>query len=96
MKKLKVKFVKLYYAVEIEPREQRKNQQRMKCVPRESIVNEMRTKRINRERKAYQGNQQRMNSSTREVIESPNEKRQTETFLKTVFFSFKRSQNVDI
>ena len=37
MKKLKVKFVKIYYAIEREPREQRKKQKRMKSVPKELI-----------------------------------------------------------
>ena len=49
MKKLKIKIVKIYYAVEREPRDQHKKQKRMKSEPRESIENETHTKRINRE-----------------------------------------------
>ena len=49
MKKIKVKFVKIYYAVEREPREYQEKQKRIKNVRIKSIENKTRTKKINRE-----------------------------------------------
>ena len=38
MKKLKVKFIKIYYALEREPRKQRKKQKRIKSALKNDII----------------------------------------------------------